>query len=228
MAIQNVSSSSGSTDASQSGTTQTKNAVDKQAFLKLLVAQISHQDPLKPMDGTEFVTQLSQFSIVEQAMAQSEKLDLVSTQLSGLSNNQAASLVGKTVKVRGSGLAFDGVTATSASVNLDAASTKTTVTIRDADGNAVRTLELGAHGPGALAVTWDGRDANGQTVPKGTYTLDVKAVDGQGNAVNVTKDVSGVVRSVSFDKGYPELQLDGGVSCPISDLVSVTETTQSK
>ena len=200
MAIQNVSSSSGSTDASQSGTTQTKNAVDKQAFLKLLVAQISHQDPLKPMDGTEFVTQLSQFSIVEQAMAQSEKLDLVSTQLSGLSNNQAASLVGKTVKVRGSGLAFDGVTATSASVNLDAASTKTTVTIRDADGNAVRTLELGAHGPGALAVTWDGRDANGQTVPKGTYTLDVKAVDGQGNAVNVTKDVSGVVRSVSFDK----------------------------
>ena len=225
MPIRTVNSSSATdTSAASTPTTANKNAVDKNAFLKLLVAQISHQDPLKPMDGTEFVSQLSQFSVVEQAMAQSEKLDLVSTQLAGLSNNQAASLVGKTVTVRGSGMAFDGVTATSASVNLDGASQKTTVTIRDADGNAVRTLELGAHGPGALAITWDGRDGNGQPVAKGTYQLDVKAVDGKGNAVTVTKDVSGLVKSVSFDKGYPELQLDSGVSCPISDLVSVSQT----
>jgi flagellar basal-body rod modification protein FlgD len=200
-----------------------KSNMDKDAFLKLLVAQISHQDPLKPMDGTEFVSQLSQFSVVEQAMAQSQKLDMLSTQLTGLANNNATSLVGKSVTIRGSGLTFDGVTATSASVNLDGPSQKTTVTIRDADGNAVRTMELGPRGAGALPITWDGRDGNGQQVAKGTYTLDVKAVDGKGNAVNVTKDVSGVVNSVSFDKGYPELHLDGGISCPISDLVSVTE-----
>ena len=66
-------------------------ALDRDAFLKLLVAQLSHQDPLKPMEGTEFVTQLAQFTAVEQQLAQSAKLDLISLQLRGLSNNEAAS-----------------------------------------------------------------------------------------------------------------------------------------
>lgn len=219
----NVNNTSSTTTADTTSPAAQKSNLDKEAFLKLLVAQISHQDPLKPMDGTEFVSQLSQFSVVEQAIAQSQKLDMLSTQLSGIANNNATGLVGKTVTVRGSGLAYDGVTATSASVNLDGPSQKTTVTIRDADGNAVRTLELGPRPAGALPVTWDGRDGNGQQVPKGNYTLDVAAVDAKGNAVTVTKDVSGLVQSVSFDKGYPELHLSNGVSCPISDLVSVAQ-----
>ena len=52
--------------------------LDKDAFLKLLVAQLQHQDPLKPMEGTEFVTQLAQFTAVEQGAAQTAKLDLIS------------------------------------------------------------------------------------------------------------------------------------------------------
>src|SRR5262245_60849649 len=70
-------------------------AVDKEAFLKLLVAQLSHQDPLQPTEGTEFVAQLSQFAMVEQSIAQSSKLDGISAQMTGLSSNEAAGLVGK-------------------------------------------------------------------------------------------------------------------------------------
>lgn len=196
-------------------------SLDRQAFLKLLVAQLSHQDPLKPMEGTEFVTQLAQFSAVEQALAQSAKLDLLSVQLRGLSNNEATNLVGKTVTVRASGLAFDGKSPTSSSISLDGAAQKVTVEVRDGDGKLVRTMDLGPHPAGAMPVGWDGKSDAGVTMPPGNYTIEVHATDAKADPVGVTQEVSGVVKSVTFEKGYPELVLDSGVRVPISALVSV-------
>lgn len=198
-----------------------KSALDKEAFLKLLVAQMSNQDPLKPQEGTEFVTQLSQFAMVEQSIAQSSKLDAITAQMTGLASNGATSLVNQDVTIRGTGIAFDGVTATGSSVNLSKAAAKVTVQIQDSSGQTVRTLEIGARPAGAAAITWDGKDAAGQPVAKGSYQIKVDAKDANGQTVSASQDVGGKVTKVSFDKGYPELVLDSGVTAPISDLVSV-------
>lgn len=214
--------------ASTSGSTGASGTMDKEAFLKLLVAQISHQDPLKPMEGTEFVTQLAQFSAVEQALEQSRRLEVLSAQMSGLANNAATDLVGKTVTLRGKAVSFDGVTATGSSVTLGGASESVKVTVRDANGKPVRTLDLGAKPAGALAVTWDGKDDAGQPVPAGSYTLDVQAKAKDGSAVSVSQDVQGVVTGVFFEKGYPEIVLDSGVRAPISDLVGVVGQQQQQ
>jgi flagellar basal-body rod modification protein FlgD len=231
MAIPSITSPNGIASAS-SGTTaaapQKSDALSRDAFLKLLVAQLSHQDPTQPMEGTEFVAQLSQFAMVEQSVAQSSKLDVLTQQMSGLGNSQATALVGKTVTIHGHGISYDGVLATAANVTLGGASQKTTVTIRDSDGKAVRTMELGPKSAGALSIAWDGRDDSGQQVAKGAYTVDVKATDAKGNAVDASQDVSGVVNKVSFDKGYPELVLDTGAVAPVSDLVSVAVTPPTK
>ena len=199
-------------------------ALDKDAFLKLLVAQLSHQDPLQPTEGTEFVAQLSQFAMVEQSIAQSAKLDVLSAQMTGIASNEAAGLVGKDVTVRGTGIAFAGGTATGASVNLDSPAQKVTVHIVDASGNTVRTLEMGPRGAGAMSITWDGKDDAGQPVPKGTYKISVDAQSADGKAVSTSQDVSGKVTKVSYEKGYPELTLESGVTAPISELVSVGGT----
>lgn len=210
---------------SGAGAAQTAGAerptVDREAFLKLLVAQLSHQDPLQPMEGTEFVSQLSQFALVEQAIAQSSHLGVLSTQVGGLANNEAIGLMGRMVTVRGSGVAFDGATATSSSVNLAAPAARVTATLRDADGRVVRTMELGARPAGAVAVQWDGRRDDGQLAARGSYTLSVSATTEDGRAVAVSQDVTGTVTRVSFDRGYAQLTLDSGVEAPISDLVSV-------
>ncbi|MBX3186752.1 MAG: flagellar hook assembly protein FlgD [Labilithrix sp.] len=195
--------------------------LDRDAFLKLLVAQISHQDPLKPMEGTEFVSQLSQFAMVEQSIAQSARLDDMKAQLLGIANSDATSLVGKRVTMRGQTMSFDGITATTSAATLDGPAAKVAVEVVDATGSVVRTIELGPRPAGAFQVTWDGKDARGEAAPKGTYTLRVKAQTADGVPVSCTQDVTGTVTKVTFDKGYPELTLDTGSSGPISDLVGV-------
>ncbi len=217
MPVSSVGSSTGApaTEAPQQG------ALDREAFLKLLVAQLSHQDPLQPMEGTEFVTQLAQFTAVEQQLIQSSKLDLISLQMTGLANNEAAGLVGKQVTVRGKGVAFDGMTPTATSVTLGAKAETVKVEVRGPDGEIVRTMDLPGHGAGAMPLNWDGKTDEGATAAPGTYTMEVTAEDADGKPVNVTQDVTGTVVSVNFDKGYPELVLDSGVRAPISDLVSV-------
>jgi flagellar basal-body rod modification protein FlgD len=83
--------------ASQSSDTATSAAsasVDYNAFLKLLIAQIKNQDPTKPMDSAQLMSQLASFSNVEQSIKINQKLDslMTSTALS-----QIESLVGRTV-----------------------------------------------------------------------------------------------------------------------------------
>jgi flagellar basal-body rod modification protein FlgD len=104
--------------ATAAGSTQ---ALGKDAFLKLLMAQLQHQDPLQPTDGTQFITQLAQFSQVEQAVSQSTALGNIATQLQGLSNANASDLVGKSVTVQGGGMHWDGTFATKANVTLASA-----------------------------------------------------------------------------------------------------------
>jgi len=215
--------SSTSTPAADPTSTAASTAtpLDRQAFLKLLVAQISHQDPLQPMEGTEFVSQLSQFAMVEQAVAQSASLQTLSTQVGGVANNEATALVGKTVTLRAHPLTYDGVTAPTSSATINASAAKVTADVVDAQGNVVRTIDLGPRPAGPVSITWDGKDSNGLSVPQGNYTLQIHATDANGAPVGTSQDTTGTVTKVSFDKGYPELLLDNGTTGAISDLVAV-------
>jgi flagellar basal-body rod modification protein FlgD len=97
----------------------------------------------------------------------------------------------------------------------------TTITIRNQSGAAVRTIDAGAHAAGITQLRWDGRDDAGNVQPAGTYQIVVTASDANGNPVTVNQQTSGTVSDVSFDKGYPVLELDTGVSVPVSDLLKV-------
>lgn len=67
-----------------------------QDFLKILVAQLSNQDPLKPMDNQEFVTQLAQFTSLQQTQEMNDKL---SSLLAVQASTQSIGLLGKTVDI---------------------------------------------------------------------------------------------------------------------------------
>ncbi|MCA0279354.1 MAG: flagellar hook assembly protein FlgD [Proteobacteria bacterium] len=80
--------------ATDTKTAATKNQVDYNSFLKLLVAQMKNQDPTKPMDSTEYVAQLATFSQVEQSVQMNSRLDQI---LQGSALAQADAIIGKTV-----------------------------------------------------------------------------------------------------------------------------------
>jgi len=209
--------------ASASSTSSSTTApVDTSEFLKLLVAQLQHQDPTQPTEGTEFVTQLAQFSQVEAAQNQTTQLTTISNQMTGLSSNEAANLIGKQVDVGGGTLAFGGTLAATTNVTLGGAASQVTVQVKDASGDVVRTMNMGAESQGTLPITWDGKSDNGETQAAGSYTVSVNATDTNGSPVSVSSDVSGVVTKVSYDQGYPVVTLNNGTTAAISQLVSVS------
>jgi flagellar basal-body rod modification protein FlgD len=218
--LSSLSTSATTSTSANADKAKAKSALDKDAFLKLLVAQISHQDPLKPMDDTAFVQQLSQFAQVEQSIAQSAHLESLSNQLGGLSNNGVAGLVGSTVSVRGRSLSFDGAQPAQVSGTLPAPA-NVVATIKDASGNVVRTMDVGSKPAGPVSFAWDGRDDGGKSLGAGNYTVDLKATNADGVDIPVTQDVTGTVVKVSFEKGYAELVLDSGATAPVSNLIAV-------
>jgi flagellar basal-body rod modification protein FlgD len=199
--------------------------VNEQQFLQLLVAQLQHQDPTQPLQGTDFVTQLAQFSLVEQSVNQTSQLSSLTTEVTGLSNNEATQLVGKTVTISGNTISFDGTSVSPANVTLAGPAAQVTATITDSNGNVVQTLNLGAEPAGPISIPWNGVNSSGGTVAQGTYTVNVSAADSSGNPVSVSQDVTGVVASMSFAQGYPEITLTSGAQAPISQLVSVGTPT---
>jgi flagellar basal-body rod modification protein FlgD len=131
-------------------------------------------------------------------------------------------LIGKQATLRGQNFAFDGSGAAVANVKLGADAGNVTVSVKDSSGTVIRTMNLGAEKAGPLALKWDGKSDTGQIMPAGSYSFSVSATTKGGATVPVSQDVTGVVTAVSFDKGYPQVTLDSGVTGPISDLVSTS------
>src|SRR4051812_25360477 len=164
----------------------TDKSMGRDSFLKLLVAQLKNQDPLKPQDNSAFVAELAQFSSLEQSMGVNDKLNQMMLQNQGMANSNVINMVGQVATVKGSLVTTDG-SGVGVPVNFsqDRASDKTVVQIMDANGKIVRTLDLGGRDVGISHMTWDGRSDDGLVQPKGTYAVNIKANDADGGTVNV-------------------------------------------
>lgn len=221
-----ISQSSVSTAAgTDTATASADKAMGKDSFLKLLVAQISHQDPMKPQADTQFIAQLAQFSALEQQMSTNKMLEVIATGQRGLANTADVALVGKNVTVKGSTVALtESAVSTPLSFKLGGPAQKVTVSIQDSNGRTIRTMEAGAKEAGNVTVAWDGKDQSGTKQPPGAYTVSVTAESKDGSTVVVDQEMTGVVKSLSFESGYPMLMLDNGASAPTGNLLRVNNT----
>jgi flagellar basal-body rod modification protein FlgD len=197
-------------------------AMGKDEFLKLLVAQLQAQDPLNPMDSTEFTAQLAQFSSLEQLQNVNNNLEDMSTSQAVLSNSQAVSYIGKTITAVGDTVTVQKDVDNRMQIELAANSDKVYVTISDQMGNFIRDVEVGALLAGSHEISWDGRDYMGNTVQEGVYRFEVNAVDSEGNAVGSKKFVSGTVSGVAFENGIAYLVSDE-MKIAMGDVISVLQ-----
>lgn len=177
------------------------------AFLKLMTAQMQHQDPMKPMESGDFLGQIAQFSTVSGIQGMQASLAGLSAALTSNQTLQAASLVGHGVMVEGKeGYLFaEGGIAGSAKLE---ASGALSVEITDASGQVVRHMDLGTKPVGDASFTWDGLDDAGNRVEQGSYGVTAKVMNESGTKA-VTTQLMGMVSSVSLGSAGLSLNLYG-------------------
>jgi flagellar basal-body rod modification protein FlgD len=190
-------------------------------FLQLLTTQLQNQNPLDPLDTNQFTQQLVEFASVEQQINTNTNMQtLISLQQTSLATS-ALQLVGSTVTISGNSSALSNATGTPASWSLSAAAPATgNVTITSAAGQTVYTGTVTLNA-GTQTYTWNGQGNNGVTWPDGSYTIAVNATGANGQAVNVSPQVQGVVTAVDTSQNPPAL-IVGGQSVPISSVQSIS------
>lgn len=203
-------------------TVQDKTQLGKDDFMKLLIAQLKNQDPEQPADAKEMVTQLAQLGSVEQMTNMVKEMKTLQMATTSMASNQAINFVGKTVEANGSKLYLGDSGGAASAVNLAQPAETVTLTVRDASGQVVRTLDQGKTPFGITAVSWDGNNDNGERMPTGQYTLTVEAKNKDGGPVIADAKIAGVVSSVSYEQGFPELVV-GGARVALANVTSIKQ-----
>lgn len=215
-----VSNVSGQTAAAAPPTSGRAKDASRETFLRLLIAQLEHQDPLSPAQGAEFTAQLAQFSALEQLQTMNTNLDALVAAQERLKGLQAADLIGKEVKAQGSTVSLRQGNTSPLQYALAADSPKVMISILDNAGNLVRSLETLGQKAGEQSVSWDGKNAQGVALPDGEYRFVVVARDSAGNPVGVETFLQGKVEGVEYVEGHPSL-LVGGRRVALASLLSV-------
>ena len=174
--------------------------LDKDGFLRLLMHQLSNQNPLKPMDQSKMAADLAQFSQLEQMANMNKNLERVLADDLVKKQFFAASLLGKKIMAAGNTLKHPGGKA-SVLVNftLPVTAVRGMVTIYNLERQVVAQLDLGGKSLGNQRMVWDGLGLDGQSVPRGDYRFQVKAWDGQGLPISVATQIEGVVDGINYD-----------------------------
>ena len=199
----------------------------KDEFLELLVTQLKNQDPLNPMEGTQFASQLAQFSSLEQLVQLNEAVGIQSqsSSLMGFSINTtlAASLIGKTVVASGNQLQIEGAGTESVTVDVGPGGGAATLHVFDGDGNELLTRELGAVPGGKHTLNFD----TGGDLPDGTYTYEVTVIGVDGQPVPVNHFTTATVTGVQFENGQIVLRA-GELLISLDRLAEITGTPASQ
>ncbi len=195
------------------------NELGQEDFMKLMVAQLENQDPTKPMDNFQFLSQLAQFGTVNGIQDLQTELSSLSSALVSNQALQAASLVGRDVVTDSNigTLPADGPLA--AEVDIPTGASNVALFIQDTSGRLVQSLAIGAAPAGNLSVQWDGTNADGDQLPPGSYQVSAQGlIDGQNQAINVYAHRN--ISSVTVDPSGNDvtLNLNDGGQIGLSDV----------
>lgn len=190
-------------------TAKSSSSLGTSDFLKLLTAQLQNQDPFSPTDNSQMVAQLAQITSTSGISDINTTLKDIQTKLGGTSTSDALAYVGKTILTEGStayGRTSGGM---AGAVELDGDATDVSVSIRDANGQVLNTLQLGAQKAGTVSYDWDGKTAAGAEAGTGPFTVAVSAANA-GAKVTSRGLVWAPVAAVSVPaSGSPTLTVPG-------------------
>lgn len=190
-------------------------------FLKLLTTQMQNQDPTNPVDNTKMIADMAQFSSLE---AMKQLNDTVSSMSQMFKTNQAVQasvLVGKDVVVPGSKVNLVSGSAPVALVNIEDPLTEVKAQIRNASGELVREYAWDSLPVGQGDLKWDGKDASGNALPQGAYTLTAWGTNSEGARATVGTLVAQKVVSVDVGSSGASLNLADGSAAGLDEIQQI-------
>jgi len=214
-------------NTSSAGSKSGSTALGKDDFLKLMIEQLKSQDPLNPTDATQYTSQLAQYSSLEQLSNINAKLsDSINANENltmSINNTLSATLIGKSIKVSGDELNYNGQENVTLGYELGSNASDITLSIYDSNGNIVKTINDLSKSAGQHKLSWDFTDNNGDTVSKGNYTFKVEATTSEGNPITVDVFKSGVVSAIKYTSSGTKFVVDDA-EYYLSDVTEILNT----
>jgi flagellar basal-body rod modification protein FlgD len=183
-----------------------------------MITQLKHQDPFKPMDPSQYVGQLAQFSSVTGLADMNKQISSLTDSLRGSQVLDGASLIGRTVMAAGNEIYLPEVVAgeergPQGLITVPAGASSVQLVVKDSTGALVKTQALD-NTRGVYAFSWDGTNDAGNPAAAGNYRIDVIA-NLAGENVSLPTSVAAQVTSVALDPATGSLLLE---THPLGDI----------
>lgn len=185
-----------------------RNELGKDDFIRLMSAQLKHQDPTSPLKNEQMAAQLAQFSALEQMMNVNNTLDKLVSAQKPQEQVLAASLIGKKIITDSSRFNLDKGAQPEIKFQLPVDAETVNVAIIDSKGETIRDFELGSMKQGEQSVRWDGKNSKSQEQPVGEYSYRVTGQDSEGKPLQIKTSTAGLVTGVVFEAGKPMLLVE--------------------
>jgi len=198
-------------------------SLGKDDFLKLLIAQLSAQDPLDPMGAQDFSAQLAQFTALEQMTNVNSNLEILQKLQTASHNTSSLNLIGKTVESYGNAFRHSANSSETLSYSLASDAESVRIDIFDITGSQIDMVRIDNQTQGKNNASWDGFDKRGNPLPAGTYSFTVKADNQAGVPIAVDTFSSGLVSDVVFGEDETYVIVNGK-ELPISTIKRVSMT----
>ena len=200
--------------------TENDNAMGKEDFLTLLITQLENQDPLNPKDPSEFVSQLAQFSSLEQMIGMNKNLEVIQGYQNSLESSMAIKYFGKEIVATGNAIEHESGTPSEVMFSLPEDASAVNINIYDQSGKFIDNIEMNDVGSGEHAIAWEGTDTNMEMAPSGIYLFDVQAIDYDENKISTETYIEGVVTGAKYSSGKIFLTI-GEKIVPLSSVIEV-------
>ncbi|KEO54242.1 flagellar hook capping FlgD N-terminal domain-containing protein [Thioclava pacifica] len=216
-----ITASSAVTAAANSATTAQSAGLssDFQTFLTMLTVQMQNQDPLNPIESSDYAVQLATFSGVEQQVKTNDLLQTLSTQLGLNGMSELAGWVGMQARAEAPAW-FDGDSPVALSPNPILGADQAILVVSDASGATVAREAIPVS---AELRAWDGRDASGATLPAGVYEFSLESYSG-GTLIGTTAvETYNRITEAQGTASGPVLILEGGSAISTEAVTALRE-----
>jgi len=203
---------------------QKKGMLTQADFFALLTKELSNQDPTKPVDNNEMISQMTAFSTTDGVQQLNDQFTSFASSMTSSQALQASSLVGRSVLVEDNVFGMAEGETVKGKVVTDKPASNVKIYVENIAGEIIQTVPVGSIGAGGFVFNWDGQTSEGEAAPEGAYRFRIAGlVDGEASELQAMtyRKVDSV--TLAGAGGRILLNLNGGTSMELKDVVEVSQ-----